>query len=103
MASLVSVEVHQCVSEWKDDSLLLMLVKVKFGWKLCVLVSVYGPGSEKDEEEMETFFYYDVECLQSFPANVNVLFRDLDTIVDNVIIEDVVGMLGVPEEMKIEK
>jgi len=56
----------------KEVSLRLMWVKVKFGQELWVFVGAYGPGSERDEEERETFWNDVDECLQSFGTNVNV-------------------------------
>ena len=40
------VTVRQCAMEWKDVSLRLMWMKVKFGRELWVFVFAYSPGIE---------------------------------------------------------
>ena len=48
-------------------------MKVKFGQELWVFVFAYSLGSERDETEMEAFWNYLYECLQSFGANVSIV------------------------------
>ena len=51
----------------------------------------------------ETVNYAD-ECLQSFAANVNVVYlENLNARIGNIIIEGVVGMHGVIEKIKMDK
>ena len=59
---IVSEEVLQCVSEWKEVSSRMMWVKVKFGHEWWAFVSAYGPGSERDEDEREAFWNDVDEC-----------------------------------------
>ena len=97
VALLVSPDVQNGVMEWKEVSSRLMWMKVKFGQEIWVFVSAYGPGSEREEEERETFWKDVDECLQSFGANVNVvLLGDLNARVGNELVEGVVGRHGVP-------
>ena len=85
------------VCEWKEVSPRLMWVTVKFGHEWWVFVSAYGPGSERDEDERESFWNDVDECLQSFGENVNVvLLGDLNARVGDTVVEGVVGMYGVP-------
>ena len=51
VALLLRKLVLEGVVEYRDASVRLMWVKVKFGGEFWVLVSAYGPGSERSEEE----------------------------------------------------
>ncbi len=64
-----------------------MWVKAKFRKEVLVFISAYGPGSEREEKERETFWKDIDECLQSFGANVNVaLLGDLNARVGNEVV-----------------
>ena len=72
----------RCVVEWKVSSR-VMYVKVKIERESWVLISAYGPGSERSEEEIE--FWGELrECVGSFGRNESVVvLRDLNARVEN--------------------
>ena len=65
-------------------------MKVKFDRKLWVFVCAYGPCSERDETERETFWNNLNDCLQSFGANVSIVL-DLNVHVGDEVVKDVVA------------
>ena len=96
VAMIVSLEVEKCVVEWREVSSRMMWVKARFGQELWVFISVYGPGSERSEEEREDFWSGLDECLQGFEPEVNILLLgDLNARVGNEVVEGVVGRWGI--------
>ena len=74
-----------------------MWVRVQLGCEKWVFVSVYGPGSEKNEEEREVFWEGLNECLSMFRENVRVVrLGDLNARVGDEVVRDVIGRHGVP-------
>ena len=97
VALLLSPEVNDHVTEWRELGPRIMWVKVKFGREEWVFLSVYGPGSEKGEDERERFWNELNGCLESFGVKVNVvLLGDLNTRVGDIPLEGVVGNFDVP-------
>ena len=78
-----------------------MWVKLKTDGENAVVVSVYAPGMEKEEDERERFWARFCECLAGFESNKRVIVlgdvnakvgdRERDGIVGNF------GVLGVYE------
>ena len=61
------------------------------------VISAYGPGSEKREEEIEELWNELSECVGGFGRNESVVvFEDLNARVGNEVIEGIVGRHGVP-------
>ena len=97
VAILLSEEVRRCVTEWKEVSSRLMWVRLKFGREGWVIVSAYGPGSEKDDNERDQFWNELRDCVNSFGDNVNVVvLGDLNARVGNIVIQGVTAKFGVP-------
>ena len=62
-----------------------------------MFISAYGPGSEKNQEEIEEFWNEISECVGSFGRNEwVVVLGDLNARVGNEVIEGIVGRHGVP-------
>ena len=60
-------------------------------------ISVYGPGSEGSEEEIEEFWSELRECVRSFGKNESLAgLGELNARVGNEVIEGIVGWHGVP-------
>ena len=71
---------------------------VKIERDSCVFISVYGPGSERSEEEIEEFWIELSQSVRSFGMNESVVvLGDLNARVGNEVIEGIVGRHGVPE------
>ena len=97
VALLVSEEVRGCVVEWREVSTRLMWVRLKFGQESWVIVSAYGPGRERDDNEREQFWNELRDCVNSFGDNINVVvLGDLNARVGNTVIGGVVARFGVP-------
>ena len=62
VALLLSEWLLRCVIEWKEALSRLMWVRVKIERESWVLISAYGPGSERSEEEIEVFWSELSEC-----------------------------------------
>ena len=74
-----------------------MWVRVKINRDSGVLISTYGPGSERSEEEIEEFWSELNECVGRFGRNQSVVvLGDLNARVGNEVIEGIVGQHGVP-------
>ena len=88
--------------DWKEVLSRLMWVRVKIEQESWVFILAYGLGREKSEEEIEEFWNELSECVRSFCRNesVVVLFRDLNTRVENDVIEEIVGWHGMPGRNK---
>ena len=98
VALLVSEEVKGWVMEWCEVSSRMMWVKLKIGHELWVIISAYGPGSEKPEVERDLFWDTLEGCVNSFEDDVNVLvLGDLNARVGNTVIDGVVARYGVPD------
>ena len=62
-----------------------------------MFISANGPGSEKNEEEIEEFWNQLSECVGSFVRNESVVvLGDLNARVGNEVIEGILGGHGVP-------
>ena len=87
----------RCVVEWKEVSSRLMWVRFKIERESWVLISAYGLGSEKSEEEIEELWNELSECVGSFGRNESVVvLGDLNAGVGNEVIAGIVGRHGVP-------
>ena len=96
VAILLSKRVLRRVVEWKEVSSRLMWVRVKWGKENWVFVSAYGPGSERNEEERESFWNSLSECLGQFKTWQNVVIMgDLNARVGDVMVDNVIGRYGV--------
>ena len=96
VALIVRRELSDCVREWKEVSPRLMWVKMRFGVEKWVFVSVYGPGKEREKEEMEDFWVDVGECIQGFDRNENVVvLGDMNARVGCVAIPGIIGEFGV--------
>ena len=81
----------RCVVKWKEVSSRLMWVRVKIERESWVIMSVYGPGSERGEEEIEEFWSELSECVGSFGRNERVVVLwDLNARVGIEVIEGIV-------------
>lgn len=49
-------EVCQTVVEWREVTTRMMLLKVKSGREVWILVSVYGTGSKRNDDDGENFW-----------------------------------------------
>ena len=94
---LLSDEMQKNVKEWCEVSSRIMWVRVQLKWEKLVFVSVYGPGSERSEEERVQFWESLNECVSKFGDNVRVVvLGDLNARVGAEPVEDVIGKFGVP-------
>ena len=99
VAILLSEEIRKCVTEWREESSRLMWVRLKFGREGWVIVSAYGPGCEKDDNERDQFWNELRDCVDRFGDNVNVVvLGDLNARVGNTVIRGVTARYGVPGE-----
>ena len=97
VAILLSEEIRGCVTEWREVSPRLMWVKLKFGQEKWVIVSAYGPGSEKDDIVRDQFWNELGDCVASFGDNINVVvLGDLNARVGDIVIDGVMARWGVP-------
>ena len=97
VAILLSEEVKERVTEWGEVSARLMWVRLKFGQERWVIVSAYGPGTERDDNEREQFWNELRDCVNSFGDNVNVVvLGDLNARVGNTVIDGATARSGVP-------
>ena len=97
VAILLSEEVKGRVTEWGEVSSRLMWVKLKFGQERWVIVSAYGPGTERRENEREQFWNELRDCVSSFGDNEKVVvLGDLNAKVGNTVIDGVIARFGVP-------
>ena len=97
VAILLSEEIRKCVTEWREVSSRLMWVRLKFGREGWVIVSAYGPGCEKDDNERDQFWNELRDCVDGFGDNVNVVvLGDLNARVGNTVIRGVTARYGVP-------
>ena len=97
VAILLSPRLQRCVVEWKELNSRLMWVKLKLAGEIWCVVSAYGPGSEKVEEERLRFWTDVDECLRDLGPGVNVLLMgDFNARVGEEVVDGVVGRYGVP-------
>ena len=97
VAILLSEEIRGCVIEWREVSPRLMWVRLKFGQENWVIVSAYGPGSERDVNERDQFWNELTDCVNNFKDNNNVVVMgDLNARVGNTVIGGVLARWGVP-------
>ena len=97
VALLVSEELNHCVKEWKEISARLMWVRMKMGCETWIFVSAYGPGSERTDEERESFYVELTDCVERLERMGNVVvLGDLNARVGDVPVPGVVGRYGVP-------
>ena len=94
---VLSDRMWECVQEWKEVSSRMMWVRLKVGREMWVIVAVYGPGSERGEEERESFWESLHECLDGFgERDMVVVCGDMNAKVGDVEIDGVIGKFGVP-------
>lgn len=85
------------VREWKPVSSRIVWAHLQCGNEKWVVVSAYGPGSEKPEDERERFWEELSECVSGFEQSVRiVVLGDMNARVGNVEMEGVIGKFGVP-------
>jgi len=97
VALLLSDRVKEWVVDWKEVSSRVMWVKVKLRSSVWVFVGVYAPGSEKSEEERESFWNELTECLRDLGTNVKVvILGDMNARVGVEEVDGIVGKYGVP-------
>ena len=71
-------------------------MRVKCGREYWAFVSAYGPGSEKDKDERESFWNNLSECVERLGRNSYVVvLGDLNARVGDEVVEGVVGRYGV--------
>ena len=96
VALLLSDRVIGCVMERREVSSRIMRVKMNLAGEVWVIVSVYGPGSEKSVEERETFWGQLNDCVEALEGQGKVVvLGDLNARVGNISIEGVIGNFGV--------
>ena len=97
VALLLSEWLIKLVVEWKEVSSRLMWVRVRLGRECWAFVSAYGPGSERSEEERDTFWNELADCVDGLSRrNYVVVLGDLNARVGVGEIEGVLGKYGVP-------
>ena len=98
VALLLSERMMKRVITWKEVSSRLMWVRVRVGRECWAFVSVYGPGSEKTEEEREGFWSELTDCVENLGrSSYVVVLGDLNARVGDEEVEGVMGNYGVPE------
>ena len=96
VALIVRKEMSECVREWKEVSSRLMWVRMRFGVERWVFVSVYGPGKDRENKEMQEFWIDVEECINGFDRNENVVvLGDMNARVGSVAIPGIIGEFGV--------
>ena len=96
VAILVSEEVKGWVTEWREVSSRIMWIKLKLERETWVIISAYGPGSERNIEQRDAFWLALEDCITNFDDGVNVvLLGDLNARVGNRVIDGVVARYGV--------
>ena len=94
---IVADEWMRCVREWKEVSSRLMYVRMNVGESKYVIVGAYGPGSEREKEERESFWYDLGELVGSFERDEIVcVLGDLNARVGDSKVQGVIGEYGVP-------
>ena len=66
VAIVLKDDLWRAVKEIKEVNARLMWVKLEIGKERWIIVSAYGPGSERSEEERESFWELLRECLGNF-------------------------------------
>ena len=95
---LMRDDMWECVVECKEVNSRCMWVRMKMGREKWVVVAVYGPGSEHDEEVRVAFWEELNECLSEFGVEERVIvLGDMNAKVGNVAIDGVIGPWGVDE------
>ena len=85
------------VKDYKCVSSRIVWVKLNISGRKVVIVSVYGPGMERREDEREQFWESLSECLAGFNENEQVLvLGDMNAKVGDDARGDVIGKYGVP-------
>ena len=98
VALLLSERMRRRVVAWKEVSSRMMWVKIRIGRECWAFVSVYGPGSERTEEEREGFWSELSDCVESLrKSSYVVVLGDLNARVGDEEIEGIMGKYGVPE------
>jgi endonuclease/exonuclease/phosphatase family metal-dependent hydrolase len=96
VAVLLSDRMWECMMEHKEVSSRMMWVKLKVGGIKLVVVSAYGPGSERGDEEREYIWTELNECIEGFGANVRVVvLGDLNARIGNQEVDGICGKHGV--------
>ena len=84
------------VVEYKSVSSRLVWVKLKFGRENLIIISVYGPGMEKSENERDRFWDCLNDCLRNFEGERVVVLGDMNAKVGDREIDGITGKFGVP-------
>ena len=75
----------------------MMWVRVRLGRECWAFISAYGPGSERSEEERDTFWNELANCVEALSRrNYVVVLGDLNARVGVGEVEGVLGRYGVP-------
>ena len=97
VAIMVSGRLWGKVKEYKCVSSRIVWVRLNVAGEKVVIVSVYGPGMEKNESERESFWQSLNECLSGFGESERlVVLGDLNAKVGDRERGSVVGKYGVP-------
>jgi exonuclease III len=96
VAIMLSEMMWSSVKEWKAVSSRIIWVRLQCGNENWVIVSAYGPGSEKKEDERERFWEALSECVSGLEQSVRmVVLGDMNARVGNMEIEGVSRKSGV--------
>ncbi|MEL7523216.1 MAG: endonuclease/exonuclease/phosphatase family protein, partial [Cyanobacteria bacterium J06553_1] len=97
VAVVISGRLWGRVREYKCLNSRIMWVKLKMNGEKIVIVSVYGPGMEKSENERERFWDNLNECLAGFDEEERIIvLGDMNAKVGDREKDGVVGKFGVP-------
>ena len=92
-----SEEMWRCVKEYKCINSRILWVRMKVGRSNLFVVSAYGPGSEKSEEDRDEFWENLNECVKTCKVNEDLfVLGDLNARVGNSNDGKVIGNWGVP-------
>ena len=97
VAVMVRGRLWGSVSEYKCVSSRIVWVRMKVAGERVVVVGVYGPGMERNENEREVFWESLNECLSGFRENERIIVMgDMNAKVGDREREGVIGKFGVP-------
>ena len=97
VAIIVSGRLWGSVIDYKCVSSRIVWVRMKVAGEKLIIVSVYGPGMEKSENERESFWSNLNDCVAGFGENERyVILGDMNAKVGDRPRDEVVGKYGVP-------
>ena len=97
VAVMVRGRLWGSVTEYKCVSSRIVWIRMKVAGEKVVVVGVYGPGMERNENEREVFWESLNECLSGFGENERVIVMgDMNAKVGDREREGVTGKYGVP-------